>query len=144
ARVRPLSSPAGAAGAQRYGQFGKYGQSTRNGPASHTSQTAHTSHTCRPRGLIAALGLAVALATAAFGGESRTERMIGPRVKHVSIYRTDGPWAVQVVEAGTSDPYVHLGTALPGRGLLGLQRTGAAAERLRRDDDYVIAGVDGG
>src|SRR5262249_9854253 len=109
ARARALSSPAGSTGSVEYMAYGQYGESPPSASLSYTayaSDSSHTPHALRGRPLMAALTLGLALATAALAGESRTERMIGPSVRHLSIYRPEGPFSIQVVEADTSDPCI--------------------------------------
>ncbi len=75
--------------------------------------------------------------------EIQRERWIGPGVRHVRIYRSAAPVAIQVVEADTAEPHVHLGTSLPSIVGGGVVRLSAQAARATGQDRYPIAGVNG-
>lgn len=69
--------------------------------------------------------------------------MVAPGVKHVSIYRPAGPWAIQVLEVDTTQNYISVATVLAGDQIPGLETVSASAARVSRADRYAVAGVNG-
>lgn len=75
--------------------------------------------------------------------EWRKERIIGPGVRYTRVYRSTGPCSIQIVEADTSDPLIHVGTSLPVRRIVGAARLSTQAGLLANSERYPIAAVNG-
>ena len=91
-----------------------------------------------------AAALAILIAVPGWGAvELRSERMVAPGVKHIRLYRPEGPWAIQVLEIDTKQNCISLGTTLAGDRIPGLEPVSGAAARVSRDARYVVAGVNG-
>jgi len=69
----------------------------------------------------AALFLLFCLVTA--GGaqaDTRTERMVAPGVKHITLVRTAGPWVIHILECNRAEPLVFPAAALASGEVVGL------------------------
>jgi len=93
------------------------------------------------RWAIALLLLATALPLGA--AQSRTERMVAPGVRHLTITRDEGPWVIHVLECDRREPWVAPAVALAQGKVVGLSPLGAMAGALRGDDRYPVALVNG-
>jgi hypothetical protein len=93
---------------------------------------------------VAAISLALAIPGSNWAtADDRTERMIGPGVRCVTITRPAGPWVIRVIEADGESPYIQPGVTFAGERGLRAAPVSVQAQRAAAETRYPIAGVNG-
>ena len=75
--------------------------------------------------------------------EQRTERMIGPGVKCITLLRSAGPWVIRVIETDGESGYVRPGATFASERGLRAAPVSTQAQRATQETRYPIAGVNG-
>jgi hypothetical protein len=93
---------------------------------------------------IATLFLALAVpGSLQAGPDLRTERMIGPGARCITIARAAGPWVIRVLETDGESAYVRPGVTFASERGLRAAPVSAQARRATTEARYPIAGVNG-
>lgn len=82
-------------------------------------------------------------AFAAGADDIASTRPIGPGVEYTAVRRTEGPWEIRVLRIRRDEPLVRTTMALGMGTINGVEQLSKTVARQTRDDDTVIAAVNG-
>lgn len=97
----------------------------------------------RPRRLLAHLLGIICLLAATAAARAADPVPIAPGATHTEVYRPDGPWAIHIVSADLSQPYLDVRAVLAGGQKMGRQALSRMLPADRPEEERLVAAVNG-